>query len=58
MRTEILSGNVKVVCAGLRSFVECLKAQKVAAVGMDFRPPAGGDSALLAKIEALRAWKR
>lgn len=58
MRAELLSGNVKVICAGLRSFLDDLRAQGVESVGMEFRPRAGGDAELLRRIERLRGWGR
>lgn len=57
-RPPLLSGRPQVICAGLRSFVRSLAEQGVATVGMDFRPPAGGDARTLDLLERLRAWER
>lgn len=53
---SLLADKPKVICAGLASFVASLEAQAVPVVGMDWRPPAGGDPKLLGILEQLMAW--
>ena len=45
--------RVAAVNVGLESFGEALRAQGVAVVDVDWRPPAGGDAAAVALLEAL-----
>ena len=54
MERKVLQDPVKVINIGLASFAQDLRAQGVAVVDLDWRPPAGGDarlSALLADME-------
>ena len=54
MERNVLQDPVKVINIGLASFAQDLRAQGVAVVDLDWRPPAGGDarlSALLADME-------
>lgn len=54
MEPSVLRDPVKVINIGLASFAQDLRAQGVAVIDIDWRPPAGGDarlSALLADME-------
>lgn len=54
MQDRVLPESLRVVNIGLASFAEDLRAQGVAVIDLDWRPPAGGDarlSALLADLE-------
>lgn len=54
MERKVLRDPVKVINIGLASFAQDLRAQGVAVIDIDWRPPAGGDarlSALLADME-------
>jgi hypothetical protein len=51
--TVKLPAEVQVVNLGLESFAHDLKAQGVAVVHVDWRPPAGGDARLAALLARL-----
>lgn len=54
MEPRVLREAVKVINIGLASFAQDLRAEGVAVIDLDWRPPAGGDarlSALLADME-------
>lgn len=54
MESTVLRQPVKVINIGLGSFAQDLKAQGVAVIDLDWRPPAGGNArlaALLADME-------
>jgi hypothetical protein len=54
MEPTVLQEPVKVINIGLASFAQDLKADGVAVIDLDWRPPAGGNarlSALLADLE-------
>jgi hypothetical protein len=54
MEPTVLQEPVKVINIGLASFAQDLKAEGVAVIDLDWRPPAGGNarlSALLADLE-------
>lgn len=51
---EALPSELQVINIGLESFAEDLRAQGVAVIQLDWRPPAGGNprlAALLASLE-------
>jgi hypothetical protein len=54
MERNVLRDPVKVINIGLAGFAQDLRAEGVAVIDIDWRPPAGGDvrlSALLADME-------
>ncbi|MCM2252575.1 MAG: hypothetical protein NDJ19_09490 [Ramlibacter sp.] len=54
MQDRVLPESLRVVNIGLASFAEDLRAEGVAVIDLDWRPPAGGDArlaALLADLE-------
>jgi hypothetical protein len=50
---DLFRSDLKVVNLGLESFGETLAARGVSVVQVDWRPPAGGDLALIAALDAL-----
>jgi hypothetical protein len=53
MTVTLPSERLQVVNIGLESFSQDLKAQGVAVVQLDWRPPAGGDARLAALLDRL-----
>jgi len=53
MTVKLPTGDLHVVNIGLESFAQDLKAQGVAVVQVDWRPPAGGDARLAALLAEL-----
>lgn len=51
--TVALPTELQVINIGLESFAQDLKAQGVAVVHLDWRPPAGGNARLAALLAAL-----
>ncbi len=51
--TVPLPTELQVINIGLESFAQDLKAQGVAVVHLDWRPPAGGNARLAALLAAL-----
>jgi len=51
--TVILPTELQVINIGLENFAQDLKAQGVAVVHLDWRPPAGGNARLAALLAAL-----
>jgi len=51
--TALLAGPPRVVNVGLAGFAESLRAQGVPVIDVDWRPPAGGDRAMLDLLERL-----
>jgi hypothetical protein len=52
---DLFASELKVVNLGLESFGQTLTGLGVPVVQVDWRPPAGGDQALIAALDALRA---
>ncbi len=50
---DLLHDEVKVVNVGLEAFYRSLRVQNVAAVHVDWRPPAGGDEGLINLLDRL-----
>jgi FdrA protein len=50
---RLLSGPLRVVNVGLPIFAESLRAQDVEVIDVDWRPPAGGDRAMVDLLERL-----
>lgn len=50
---NVLTAPLGVINIGLASFADDLRAQGVAMVELDWRPPAGGDARLAALLEAM-----
>ena len=48
---RLLKGKPKVINGGLRVFHEALIDQKTSSIQLNWRPPAGGDSKKLEKLE-------
>ena len=53
MTIELPRGDLQVINIGLESFTEDLRAQGVAVVQLDWRPPAGGNARVAALLAAL-----
>jgi hypothetical protein len=53
MNIRLPDGDLQVVNIGLESFAEDLRAQGVAVVQLDWRPPAGGNARIAALLAAL-----
>lgn len=53
MTIKLPTGDLHVVNIGLESFAQDLKAQGVAVVQVEWRPPAGGDARLAALLAEL-----
>ncbi|UCE31885.1 MAG: hypothetical protein JSW68_02815 [Burkholderiales bacterium] len=53
MTIELPAGDLQVINIGLESFAQDLKAQGIAVVQLDWRPPAGGDARLAAMLASL-----
>ena len=51
---RLIGAELRVVNIGLDLFAEALEYQGVAAVHMDWRPPAGGDSRLSGLLDRLK----
>jgi FdrA protein len=51
---KLLAGSPRVVNAGLAIFADSLRAQGVAVIDVDWRPPAGGDPEMIDLLERLR----
>jgi len=52
---DLLDGPVAVVNVGLARFARTLEGQGIAAVQVDWRPPAGGDRRLIDLLDRLGA---
>ncbi len=52
---DLFKGELKVVNLGLESFAENLRAKGAAAVQVRWKPPAGGDTAMIAALDRLAA---
>jgi FdrA protein len=50
---QLLEAPLRVVNAGLGVFAESLRAQQIEVVDLDWRPPAGGDRAMMDLLERL-----
>lgn len=50
---DVLSAALGVINIGLSSFADDLRAQGIAVVELDWRPPAGGDARLAALLETM-----
>lgn len=53
MTVTLPTGDLQVINIGLESFAQDLKAQGVAVVQLDWRPPAGGNARLAALLASL-----
>ena len=53
MTVNLPTGDLQVINIGLESFAQDLKAQGVAVVQLDWRPPAGGNARLAALLASL-----
>ncbi|TFH11172.1 MAG: DUF1116 domain-containing protein [Candidatus Atribacteria bacterium] len=53
--TALFSDPLRVVNLGLSSFAETLRASRVPVIDVDWRPPAGGDAALIRIIDNLKS---
>jgi FdrA protein len=53
MQASALPQTLRVINIGLASFADDLRAQGVAVVATDWRPPAGGDDRLAALLASL-----
>jgi len=53
MTVPLPTGDLQVINIGLESFAQDLKAQGVAVVQLDWRPPAGGNARLAALLASL-----
>jgi hypothetical protein len=51
--TSILSETLKVVSIGVSTFADDLRSQGVEVVGVDWKPPAGGDVEMMKLLEKL-----
>ncbi len=49
----ILAEDLKVVSIGISTFADDLRSQGVEVVQVDWKPPAGGDAAMLKLLEKL-----
>lgn len=50
---DLLNGPLRIINIGIEPFAEALRAQDIPVIQVDWRPPAGGNSdmiALLAKL--------
>lgn len=52
---ELFQTDLRVVNVGLSSFAETLREVRVPVIDVDWRPPAGGDSALIRIIDELKS---
>lgn len=52
---RLLGGEVQAINVGLRSFAETVQASGGSTVHVEWRPPAGGDEALIRLLDRLRA---
>ena len=52
---ELFRTDLRVVNVGLASFAETLRDNRVPVIDVDWRPPAGGDSALIRIIDELKS---
>ena len=52
-KQSVLPDSLQVVNIGLESFAKDLRAQGVAVVDLDWRPPAGGNARLAALLASL-----
>lgn len=50
---QLLEAPLRVINAGLEVFAESLRAQQIEVVNLDWRPPAGGDRAMMDLLERL-----
>jgi len=50
---NILAAELKVVNIGISTFADDLRTQGVEVVHVDWKPPAGGDAAMLSLLEKL-----
>jgi hypothetical protein len=53
MTPTLPAGELQVITIGLESFAQDLRAQGIAVVHLDWRPPAGGNARMAALLASL-----